>query len=204
MEWTFLNHSHPGEKQDVRTRWKIRSSVSRRQHYLKRRDAAKGIRLHEPSGPSDRRNNHHLPAIASRKPLNQPTLTIRTCTCRDQACISQGHSCPQLLECGDNADFSRCFARAPKDQDAITKFRSNAMAKRPSIRPLPLNAAPVIREPWFGWLHEIWFKRTLPNAKSLLRMSSTQLDVYISWIWQVQHTDPAMYYMSLLLASGIP
>ncbi|GIZ47560.1 hypothetical protein CKM354_001064800 [Cercospora kikuchii] len=65
-------------------------------------------------------------------------------------------------------------------------------------------AHPVPFEPWFDWLTSYWYERTMPRSTSLLKTNMQQIQLYTTWSRRMEFSEPALYYMSLLLATGIP
>ncbi|WPB06262.1 uncharacterized protein RHO25_010919 [Cercospora beticola] len=59
-------------------------------------------------------------------------------------------------------------------------------------------------EPWFDWLTSYWYERTMPRSTSLLKTNMQQIQLYTTWSRRMEFSEPALYYMSLLLATGIP
>ncbi|WPH01523.1 Hypothetical protein R9X50_00436900 [Acrodontium crateriforme] len=68
----------------------------------------------------------------------------------------------------------------------------------------PFSSTPVQYLPWYGWLTDYWYGRTLPRSNKLLKASLAQINVYTLWARRLEMEEPALYYMALLLASGIP
>lgn len=68
----------------------------------------------------------------------------------------------------------------------------------------PFRTYPVQYQGWFGWLLELWYDFILPRAKNMVKMSQRQLAEYAVWSKRLELTEPALFYMSLFLATGIP
>lgn len=64
--------------------------------------------------------------------------------------------------------------------------------------------APVHYKPWYGWLMDYWYGKTLPESRKLLKATSEDIKEYTIFSNRQEHAEPALYYMALLLASGIP
>lgn len=201
-EWRFFSHSHPDEARDQRTRKRIRAHITRRQHALKRQvteESPAARRLTEPAAESEgslpQPSGQHVPhgnALAFRQ---QPVPNTEQCW----ALLKTPYQNSEPLRAREDR-----LVRSSKRRELDDDHRLSQIATSPSIEAVQLNAAPVPQKQWYGWLHDYWFNGTLPRAVNLLKINNEQLQRYIAWMWRLQNSEPAMYYMSLLIATGIP
>ncbi|KAI7618216.1 hypothetical protein KC343_g9181 [Hortaea werneckii] len=68
----------------------------------------------------------------------------------------------------------------------------------------PFETYPVPYQPWFTWLLDFWYIHILPKARSLVKLQPQTLSSYILWSRRFELTEPALFYTSLFLATGIP
>jgi hypothetical protein len=68
----------------------------------------------------------------------------------------------------------------------------------------PASFAPVHYKPWYGRLLDYWYRKTVPQSRKLLKATFEEIESYTIFLRRQEHAEPALYYMSLLLASGIP
>ena len=68
----------------------------------------------------------------------------------------------------------------------------------------PFDTYPVPYQHWFGWLLDFWYAGTLPKGQRMVKASAEGMKAYILWSRRFQMTEPALFYTSLFLASGIP
>lgn len=68
----------------------------------------------------------------------------------------------------------------------------------------PFDTYPVPYQPWFGWLLDFWYSGTLPKSNRLVKTTPERMNTYITWSRRFELTEPALFYTSLFLASGIP
>ncbi|KAH9832423.1 hypothetical protein Tdes44962_MAKER02087 [Teratosphaeria destructans] len=68
----------------------------------------------------------------------------------------------------------------------------------------PFSTYPVPYKSWFGWLLDFWYSGILPRSNRLVKVTTAQMSSYITWSRAFEITEPALYYTSLFLATGIP
>lgn len=68
----------------------------------------------------------------------------------------------------------------------------------------PFETYPVSYQPWYGWLLDYWYNHTLLKANKLVKCTPHQMSDYVLWSRGFEVTEPALYYTSLFLATGIP
>ncbi|KAK5135048.1 hypothetical protein LTR08_005708 [Meristemomyces frigidus] len=59
-------------------------------------------------------------------------------------------------------------------------------------------------QPWISWLLDFWYAGMLPKSRRLVKMTSDDMHDYTLWSRRCELVEPAMFYTSLTLASGIP
>ena len=201
-DWHFFNHAHPDEVRDQRTRKKIRAHVTRRQHALKRQITGQRPDL-RPSKESAEDSRTSWPEQCSdESAADADALALR------QRQLPGGEQCWALLKSPHRIPEELEDSAASHNLEPCRRLDNNARPRQgatsPFVTTVQLNTAPVPRREWYGWLHDYWFNGTLPKAVNLLKISNEQLQRYIAWMWRLQNSEPAMYYMSLLIATGIP
>ncbi|KAK4549179.1 hypothetical protein LTR36_007637 [Oleoguttula mirabilis] len=67
----------------------------------------------------------------------------------------------------------------------------------------PFDTYPVPYQTWFGWLQDFWYS-ILPKSNRLVKTTPERMNAYITWSRRIELTEPALFYTSLFLASGIP
>lgn len=203
-DWLFLNYNNPDEARSGQTRKKIRAHVTSRQHALTRQnlDEDNDYKQSKQSGQDDRPlRSSGVSSSSSRPSLPKKKSALASRTKRrlksERFIPSQHISCWNPQEDDSTSDSSP--ARHETTYEEALK-----VAAFPSPNSINLNVAPVPKKEWYDWLHDYWFNGTLPKAKGRLKVNEDQMERYMMWTRQLQNTEPAMYYMSLLLATGIP
>lgn len=51
---------------------------------------------------------------------------------------------------------------------------------------------------------DFWYKYTLPRSQRLIKVRQQDIQVYVVWSRSFELTEPALFYTSLFLATGIP
>ncbi|KAK3670446.1 hypothetical protein LTR78_009687 [Recurvomyces mirabilis] len=67
----------------------------------------------------------------------------------------------------------------------------------------PFDTYPVPYEPWYGPLLDRWYHR-LALGPALLKCTTQEIHDYINWVRRFEFSEPAVYYTSILLATGTP
>ncbi|KAK3113755.1 hypothetical protein LTR53_008620 [Teratosphaeriaceae sp. CCFEE 6253] len=68
----------------------------------------------------------------------------------------------------------------------------------------PFHTYPVPYLQWFGPLLDFWYGVVIPKGHRLLKCPAAELEDYVVWSRRFELTEPALYYTSLYLATGIP
>ncbi|KAK5126329.1 hypothetical protein LTR85_010565 [Meristemomyces frigidus] len=113
---------------------------------------------------------------------------------------------PEEAENGD-------FKKKVRSQAATHSHRVVSIAQGAAVvvlehqrakEPYPFDTYPVAYQDWFGWLLDFWYAGTLPKSNRLVKTTPERMNDYIKWSRRFELTEPALFYTSLFLASGIP
>lgn len=220
-KWTFFTYDHPSQAKDQQTRKKIRGHITRRQHALNRSKQSTDEKNLPPGSFYVRDPKNYAASSSSSEASASSSSTRSVPKTHVSAFRVKQHLQPQQQQPprtthrrvpirwnSDSSDETQSDEEAlyyyAANPDYFDYFNYPAVAIVSPTNSVDLNVAPVDQKEWYGWLHDYWFNGTLPKAKHRLKVNDHQLQQYIAWTRSLVVTEPAFYYMSLLLATGIP
>ncbi|KAF2173246.1 hypothetical protein M409DRAFT_17190 [Zasmidium cellare ATCC 36951] len=205
-DWLFLSYDHPDHARSRQARRTIRAHITSRQHALNRQSPPKTSSSGDAASKPHEYEDEHGPLSASRSSTSQLPSRPGTQTSSAKPRLRPKPPSPHISRLvPDEEDEALDGNHSPKTCSKTTRNKRPRSTTTTSIpTEVDLNVVPVPRRDWYEWLHDYWFEGTLPKAKGRLKVNDDQLRRYISWTRRLQITEPAMYYMSLLLATGIP
>lgn len=72
-----------------------------------------------------------------------------------------------------------------------------------SLTKIPVEICPVPYQKWYDGLLEFWYCDHLPRCYGLMKTTAKQMDSYIAWSRSIALTDPALFYTTLFIPTGI-
>lgn len=202
--FAFIGQEDPEKFKSRGTRRKIRSHIASTQHRNNRLAA---------EGPKQAKFRANLsiqdfepgaPARSKRRPAPKNDRKVRSPKIKTTQRRQHHKKAPTTFT---NRKGSRALASPGRERTKNATSSDHTMFLiRQSDLTSQTNAAshPVPFEPWFDWLTSYWYERTMPRSTSLLKTNMQQIQLYTTWSRRMEFTEPALYYMSLLLATGIP
>ena len=231
-EFVFVTFNNPNAHEQKDFKKKIRSQAATHSHRVAprkgsrfRRFAAqdgpsKTEREETPTGPPDRETTNIIPPKSGTRssPVTRAARKVRFdfkasnsgSTARRKKNTAPGLRTAETELIQANIGRKRTRSQSsPLDESGIrTAIVSQGRLPDPSYLDAsqrdPFDTYPVPYQPWFGWLLDFWYAGTLPRARRLVKTTAEGINAYILWSRRFEMTEPALFYTSLFLATGIP
>ncbi|KAF2755874.1 hypothetical protein EJ05DRAFT_477937 [Pseudovirgaria hyperparasitica] len=156
-------------------------------------------------------HSHKVAPRTRKKPEKSKTnKTTTKTTTKVQSKTVKGINKPRVKSSGTSNPKDRY-----KTTDASSEKRKaqvgELLVRQPLPLPLLMNAS--ARDPFAytpaiqsrrEWLTDFWYNHVIPKSSHPIKVPMEQLSVYVRWCRQLDLTEPALYYSSLFMASGIP
>jgi len=232
LAWTFLNSHNYQDSKSKEYRTKVRSHISRLQHARVRatlcQSRSAGIDLESSLGSYDHGEGQcntlsrpcalrRSAAIHDNNTQNVSFSILESCIVDVKAGKGDNHSDGGQTSCSLQKKKRRrhCETQCMNEPSKVSETLGwDALHMVHSDHPAAPDAdthltgrdsfAPVPYKLWYGWLTDYWYHKTVPESQNLLKASSKDIENYTVFLRRQEHAEPALYYMSLLLASGIP
>jgi len=98
--------------------------------------------------------------------------------------------------------------RTPQDASHGSEESASTRLPNPNVLDAtpqdPFQTYPVPYHDWFGPLLDHWYGVVIPRGHRFLKCPVAELERYALWSRNFELTEPALYYTSLFLATGIP